>query len=125
MKLTENFDSKEFECRDGSETPCDVLVNLKELAINLQVLRDFFGVAITVNSGYRSPSYNANLKPPGAKNSKHIIGQAADIKVPGKKPVQVKAAIEKLIGEGKMKQGGIGLYPTFVHYDIRGNNARW
>jgi len=24
-----------------------------------------------------------------------------------------------------MKEGGLGLYNTFVHYDIRGTKARW
>ncbi len=123
MNLTKNFSADEFACRDGSQTPCDVLVNLKELALNLQVLRDFCGLPITINSGYRSPKYNKMVG--GAIHSKHLTGHAGDITIPGKKPVQVKAMIEKLIGEGKMKQGGLGQYPTFVHYDIRGTKARW
>lgn len=123
MNLTKNFSADEFACRDGSETPCDVLVNLKELAMNLQVLRDHLGKPITINSGYRSPSYNKRVG--GAVNSQHLTGHAGDIHVPGKRPVQVKAMIEKLISEGKMKQGGIGLYKTFVHYDTRGTIARW
>jgi hypothetical protein len=40
-------------------------------------------------------------------------------------PVQLRAIIEKLIKEGKMKQGGLGAYKTFTHYDIRGVKARW
>ena len=123
MKLTKNFDSSEFACKDGSATPPEVLKNLKKVAQNLQVLRDFFGVPITVNSGYRSPAHNKAVG--GAKKSQHLLGTAADIVVPGKRPVQVKAAIEKLIGEGKMHNGGIGLYNTFVHYDVRDNAARW
>ena len=31
----------------------------------------------------------------------------------------------QLIKEGKMKEGGIGIYSTFVHYDVRGWKARW
>ncbi len=123
MKLTKNFNSEEFDCRDGSETPPCVLENLKVLAENLQVLRDFFGLPITVNSGYRSPSYNKRVG--GAKASQHLIGKAGDITITGKRPVQIKAAIEKLIGEGKMHNGGIGQYPTFVHYDVRDSAARW
>lgn len=123
MELTKNFDSVEFACKDGSDTPCDVLLNLKEVAINLQALRDYAGVPITINSGYRSPSYNARVG--GAKNSQHLTGKAADITMQGKKTVQIKAMIEKLISEGKMKEGGVGLYPTFVHYDVRGTKARW
>ena len=29
------------------------------------------------------------------------------------------------IKEGKMKKGGVGLYTTFTHYDVRGFNRRW
>ena len=36
-----------------------------------------------------------------------------------------ESQIEKLIKEGKMKQGGIGIYKGFIHYDIRGTKARW
>ena len=123
MKLSINFSLSEFACNDGSETPCEVQVNLKEVALNLQQLRDYLGVPITVNSGYRSPAYNKKVG--GASKSQHLLGKAADITVPNKRPVQVKAIIEKLISEGKMKNGGIGLYPTFVHYDVRDLPARW
>ena len=30
-----------------------------------------------------------------------------------------------LAKEGKIKKGGVGLYRYFVHYDVRGFNARW
>lgn len=124
MKLSNNFKLSEFASNDGAETPCNIQLNLKELALNLQVLRDYVGQPIKVNSGYRSPEYNATI-PGAAKNSQHIYGKAADIVIDGYRPVQVKAMIEKLISEGKMKQGGIGNYNTFTHYDIRGTKARW
>ena len=123
MKLSKNFSASEFACKDGSETPCEVLVNLKELAMNLQVLRDHFGKVITVNSGYRSPSHNKAVG--GAKSSQHLLGNAADINVVGESPEVVHAAIEELIRKGKMKNGGLGLYKNFVHYDIRNYAARW
>ena len=40
-------------------------------------------------------------------------------------PKQVYDAIEILISNGDMLQGGLGLYNTFVHYDFRGNKSRW
>ena len=43
----------------------------------------------------------------------------------GKTPAQVATMIKLLILEGKMKQGGIGVYDNFTHYDIRGHKARW
>lgn len=123
MQLTTNFTKQEFDCRDGSAMPIQILENVKQLAKQLQVLRDFVGKNIVVNSGYRSPSYNKRVG--GAANSQHLVGKAADITIAGMTPKQVAQTIEKLIAEGKMKQGGIGIYKTFTHYDIRGVKARW
>ena len=53
------------------------------------------------------------------------MGNAADIVVQGMTPKKVAQFIENLIKEGKMKQGGVGIYDTFTHYDIRGVRARW
>ncbi|MGV4419604.1 hypothetical protein ACQ1QE_10610 [Ornithobacterium rhinotracheale] len=52
-------------------------------------------------------------------------GKAADIRVDGVTPERLASIIERLIYNGKMKQGGLGIYPTFVHYDIRGTKTRW
>lgn len=41
MQLTKNFQLAEFESHDGAPTPANVVENLKELAFNLQVLRDY------------------------------------------------------------------------------------
>jgi hypothetical protein len=50
---------------------------------------------------------------------------AADIKVKGLTPLEIYNAIEKLIADGKMKQGGLGLYRSWIHYDFRGTKVRW
>lgn len=123
MKLTPNFSKSEFDCRDGSEMPSDVLDNVKELAKNLQVIRDEIGKSIHVNSGYRSPSYNKKIG--GATRSQHLLGNAADLRVNGMKPSELHKVILRLIKEKKISEGGVGLYRTFVHYDIRGTKARW
>ena len=122
-KITTNFSLEEFKCKDGSEIPKNVLPNIIELARNLEVLRTATNKPITITSGYRSPKYNAKIK--GAKNSQHITGTAADIKVKGMTPKEVALVIEGLIESGKMKQGGVGIYPSWVHYDHRGIKARW
>ncbi|MCG9970978.1 YcbK family protein [Christiangramia crocea] len=123
MRLSEHFNLSEFESHDGAETPCDVKVNLKELALNLEVLRAHLDVPVMVNSGYRSPYHNKRIG--GAPKSQHLLGKAADIRTLKYSPRMIHAAIEQLISEGKMKQGGLGLYQNFVHYDIRGTKARW
>jgi predicted transcriptional regulator len=43
----------------------------------------------------------------------------------GVTPRELKEVIEKLIKDGLIVKGGVGLYKTFVHYDVRGRNARW
>jgi uncharacterized protein YcbK (DUF882 family) len=123
MKLTKDFNRSEFDCNDGSVMPKEVLLNIQKLANQLQVLRDCLGVTITVNSGYRSPSYNKKIG--GVSNSQHVIGKAADITAKGYTPAQVNARIEELIKSGDMLQGGLGSYSTFTHYDIRKTRARW
>ena len=113
----------EFMCKDGSDVPDSMLDNVKLLAKNLQVLRDEIGKPIRVISGYRSPKYNRKIG--GARKSQHMTAKAADIKIKGMTPAEVKRTIVRLIKEGKMMSGGIGLYRTFTHYDVRGRNARW
>jgi uncharacterized protein YcbK (DUF882 family) len=97
--------------------------NVQLLAENLQILRDVIGTPIRVISGYRSPKYNRKIG--GARKSQHMVAKAADIIIPNMKPAEIKAIIVSLIKEGKMHSGGVGLYTSFTHYDIRGRNARW
>lgn len=122
-KLTNNFTLQEFNSKCGRDIPNNVLPNILQLAKNLQVLRDSIGKSITITSGYRSPQHNKKIG--GAKDSQHVKGMAADIKVAGMTPKEVALVIEGLIEQGKMKQGGIGIYPSWVHYDVRGTKARW
>ncbi|MGJ1328480.1 YcbK family protein [Sphingobacterium multivorum] len=124
MQLTKNFKLEEFDCKDGTPVPKQFYSNVTKLAKNLQVLRDYLGVPVTVTgSGYRTPSHNKAVG--GAPESKHMTAEAGDINAKGYTPNQLAAVIEKLIKEGKMDQGGLGIYPGFVHYDIRGTKARW
>lgn len=123
MKLSTNFSLSEFASADGTPPSGEVLKNLTELAKNLEVLRKHLGQPIHVTSGFRSKEHNAKIG--GATNSMHIKGMAADIQVAKFKPEDVAKAIELLIKDGKMKEGGLGIYSTWVHYDIRGTKARW
>ena len=70
-----------------------------------------------VISGYRSARTNAFLRAHStavAENSLHLVGQAIDIRLPGRETrILQKAAIA-------LKGGGVGYYPksNFVHLDI-------
>lgn len=62
-------------------TPTDKDVENMTRLINrvLDPLREAYGEAITVNSGYRSPALNKAVG--GVKSSQHMTGEAADITV--------------------------------------------
>ena len=131
--MTKNFTKEEFDCNDGSEMPINIYHNMVKVANQLQVLRDELGKPIHINSAYRSEEYNASIG--GAhkidkngnriETSQHVFGRAADIAVKGMTPLEVSEVIERLISNGDMLQGAIGIYSSFVHYDIRGERTRW
>jgi uncharacterized protein YcbK (DUF882 family) len=121
--MTEHFKKEEFRSKDGVHFPYEVKQNLKVLAEQLEVLREHFQKPININSGYRSPKHNAKVG--GAENSQHLLGKAADVVIDGVSPDEVADAIEFLIDNKMMKQGGLGRYVDFTHYDIRGKKSRW
>lgn len=121
--MTENFSKQEFDSKDGATMPDDVFQNVQKLANQLQILRNRLKRPIYINSGYRSESHNKAVG--GIPNSQHVLGKGADIRVKGLTPIEVKIAIEALIDQGEMLQGGLKAYRTFVHYDIRKTKARW
>lgn len=123
MQLTKNFNLSEFACKDGTPVPASLMPNVQELANNLQVLRDDIGEAIHINSGYRTELYNKKVG--GKKASQHLKARAADITCKSKTPKQLAVIVEGLIKKKKLWFGGIGVYPGFVHVDIRKNKARW
>ena len=123
MQLTRNFHSIEFASKDGAPTPEKYMGNLRRLAAQLQVLRDYLGEPVRITSGYRSPAHNRKVG--GAKNSMHLYGKAADISVKSKSPKELKDIVEKLIKEKKLAFGGIGLYSGWLHVDIRKEAVRW
>ena len=115
VKLSANFKVSEFACHDGSDTVLidDALVEL------LQKIREHFGKAITINSGYRTTAWNA--KNGGAQKSQHLLGKAADITITGVTPLEIAQYAEFL----QPTAGGIGVYQSFTHVDVRAARTRW
>ena len=74
---------------------------------------------LEIHSGYRTRSTNQKLEG-SALNSRHLVGKAADITVPGVKNLKV-AEMASLLG-----RGGTGFYPgrNFVHVDT-GDERVW
>lgn len=115
-KLSNNFRVREFACCDGSD-PVFIDPALVEI---LQKVRDHFGKAVYINSGYRTVSYNKKLDGSATK-SQHLYGMAADISIKGIAPAEVHKFVCTLLPNS----GGIGLYPSFVHIDTRTEKSRW
>lgn len=108
MQITKKFKVKEFRCKDGSGK---ILIDTDFVVNKLQKIRDGLGAPITINSAYRTESYNRKVG--GAKSSYHMKGQAFDIVVKGHTPLEV-ARFAQSIGIT-----GIIQYNTFVHVDSR------
>ncbi len=129
--LTRNFSRSEFDCHSGEQYPSDRQERLFLLAFSLQRIRDHICEVtcverpVTVISAYRDLEYNRKI---GSNDtSRHVYGNAADIRVEGMTPSEVYEIVEDMIGGGLIPQGGLGLYrkSNFVHYDTRGFEARW
>ena len=113
--LSKNFKVSEFKCNDGSDT---VLISDKLVDL-LQNIRNHFGAAVTINSAYRTESYNKKIG--GATKSQHVNGTAADIVVKGATPLEVAQYVEHIMPDS----GGIGVYQSFTHVDVRASRSRW
>lgn len=114
--LTPHFKVREFACKDGSDT---IFVS-QELVEVLEKIRTHFGKPVVINSGYRTDAYNAKTKD-AAEFSQHKYGLAADIRITGVTPAQIAAYAEKLMPN----RGGIGIYKSFCHVDVRKVKSRW
>ena len=115
VKLSKNFTVKEFACSDGTDT---VFISLALVNL-LQKIRDHFGKAVIINSAYRTEAHNKSIG--GATYSQHKYGLAADIHINGVTPKEIAAYVETLMPSS----GGIGIYKSFVHVDVRQVKSRW
>jgi len=124
MKISKHFNSKEFDCKDGTKYPGNWLyTKLKPLCDALEIVRAITGQTMTITSGYRSPEYNKKVK--GARYSQHMYGNAADFKLKGITPRKLYPILDRFQRTGVLPEGGLHAYATFVHLDIRGKIARW
>lgn len=111
--LSEHFKASEFSCKDGNE---EFLVAAGLVDI-LEAIRNHFNAPVTINSGYRTPSWNHKIG--GAPNSYHCKGMAADIAVKGHTSKEVAKYASDI-----MEEGGVIRYTNFVHIDVREKRYR-
>ena len=129
--ISKNFSYKEFEVTDfislGSRnviTTFEVRDSIKALVENvLQPLRDEWGKALYINSGYRCRELNALVG--GAATSQHVKGEAADVcpfgERNGKGDIKVVTELARLAKKMDLPFDQLILYPTFVHFSHRKN----
>lgn len=114
-KLSANFKVREFACLDGSDT---IFVS-DELVKILQKVRNHFGASVIINSAYQTEAHNKKVG--GSANSQHKYGMAADIRINGVSPKTIATYLNTLMPNS----GGIGVYSSFVHIDVRTKKTRW
>jgi len=114
-----HFKRSEFKCKCGKYCDGFPVEPDEKLLIILDKIREHFNTPVTITSGVRCKTHNTNVG--GATSSQHLKGTAADIKVKGVKPKEVAAYAETLL----TGTGGIGIYGTFVHVDVRKTKSRW
>jgi uncharacterized protein YcbK (DUF882 family) len=125
MLITPHFSLDEFRCKDGTDYPFDWIVErLTPLCETLEVIRDAAGGRpLRILSGYRTPAWNQRVE--GSPKSQHVEGRAADIQHPNLTAAQLHALILLLHGGKKLPHlGGLGVYHTFVHCDVRPTDGR-
>jgi zinc D-Ala-D-Ala carboxypeptidase len=135
MKLSPNFTLEEMlesqtarrkGIAEQFTPPPEVIANLRALCKNiLQPLRDAIGGPIKISSGYRTPRLNRAIG--GARNSQHMVGEAADIQGLGgmtnkqlfNKIKQLGLPFDQMIWEFGNDQN-----PAWVHVSFGPRNRR-
>jgi len=117
-RMFPDFKPREFQCpcahpfcpKDGME--------FWFLSV-LQATRRQCAFPFKINSGFRCAVYNATLDQ-SSPQSNHIKGIAADISI------SRLSAKEKytLHSEAFLRFNGVGVYPTFLHVDLRSSSNR-
>lgn len=136
MKLSEHFDSEEFDCHGGNYCECGGCGEQMNLILirALEKLRsDCGGYPLHINSGYRCQAWNTSPWVNGAPSSQHCYFCAADVQV----PIQLTIGEFKWYAEQTQLFDGIGIYPRefdgdygdlnsrygWIHLDVRSNGT--
>ena len=123
MQLTPHFSLAELTVTNTKldNTPSkEVIEVLRTTAFYMEKVRELLGnVAITVNSGYRSPDVNRAVG--GTSNSSHTYGYAVDFTAYGHTPL----TISNILSKSNLKFDQLIYEKTWVHISfdprMRGN----
>ena len=119
VSISEHFKSTDFDCKCTRESCLDTIID-DDL---IESLEDFWALsqAFYIDSGFRCMEHNEEVK--GAPNSQHLLGKAADCRSKLSYNGNLMARMAEDVD--RFKKGGIGIYPNFVHVDVRQGPARW
>ena len=128
-RLSKHFVVEEFDCKDGTKVSRRDYAGLEYLCRQfLEPMRREFGPC-SVHSGFRTRSHNANVG--GERNSYHIYpdhdgnDQAVDVSFARGNSSRWHAKANAIRRRKRSGRGGLGLYRSFVHIDIRDFAANW
>lgn len=107
----EHFQRSEFACPCGKcggypAEPQEKLIRIAER------MREYFGVPVTVSSGVRCTTHNAEVG--GVSNSRHLSGKAMDFSVKGKTATQILAWTK---AQSDLRYS-YAINSSYVHMDI-------
>jgi hypothetical protein len=113
MQLTPHFSLAELTTTNTKidNTPSkEVIEVLRTTAFYMEKVREILGnVAITINSGYRSPDVNRQVG--GTSNSSHTYGYAVDFTAYGHTPL----TISNILSKSNLKFDQLIYEKTWVH----------
>ena len=113
-----HFKPQEFASPDRPDSW--TLINPK-LVIIVDALREIVDRPFHINSAFRTATHNARVG--GEPRSQHMFGRAVDISTSG---WGHDDRMKLVIYARKLGIKGIGIYPSFIHLDVRvGPSAAW
>lgn len=124
--ISKHFSYREFEKTDHAQYQIENIIRTAAVRDSicalvtkvLEPLREAYGQALTINSGYRCPALNKEVG--GAATSQHVKGEAADVKAENPYALAKTALLLGLPFDQMI------LYPTFVHFShkLKGRQRR-
>ena len=123
MVLGPSHHSPGSACSGKNTTaPSELWDNVVPLVAAMNAIRSELGDSVRITNCYRGPSYNTCVG--GVSGSQHLQFRAADWICSQGTSADWAAAAQKVRDQGVFL-GGIGIYNSFVHVDVRGSNANW
>ena len=115
--LSDHFQVKEFQCKDGTDK---ILINTDLITFLEKLFKYMNAKAINITSGYRTPTHSVNVG--GYSTDQHTKGNAADITVKKQDGTLFTSNEICLACDDLNHEGGVGRInkQNSVHIDVRG-----